>query len=116
MKKPRLDCVENSDSQCMGRAIAIVTVAIFSLASRAEQAPVPEAATSPKLTKPIARALKLEPPSLTLLDGRDEHRVIVWGKTDAGQWADVSAQAVLKPDSDSLIVDEFGIIHGKRAG
>src|SRR4051812_4773398 len=40
--------------------------------------------------------LRLEPASLTFASARDERRVLVWGKTEAGDEVDVTAEASFK--------------------
>ena len=47
---------------------------------------------------PLAKAASLlfEPASLTLEDGRDERRVIVWGVTKEGEKFDLSSDAILE--------------------
>ncbi|PYK61686.1 MAG: hypothetical protein DME21_08460 [Verrucomicrobia bacterium] len=42
-------------------------------------------APPPRPALPPLRSLKVEPPSLTLDDGRDERRVLVFGETAPGQ-------------------------------
>src|SRR5439155_6371581 len=65
---------------------------------------------------PAIRALKLEPPSLKLEDGRDERRVLVWAETQNGQRLDVTAQAGLKADSATVEIGEDGYIRPKAKG
>src|SRR5262249_16688578 len=65
---------------------------------------------------PSIRALKLEPDLLTLKDGRDERRVLVWGKTDSDKWIDLTSGAVFKPDSGEVEIDAQGYIRPKAKG
>ena len=70
----------------------------------------PVAPALPKIT-----ALKAHPSSLTLLDGRDERRVLVLGKADGDKWFDLTASATLKPESAVVVIDK-GYIKGKAKG
>ena len=65
---------------------------------------------------PAIRALKVEPPSLKLEDGRDERRVLVWGLTATGQRIDLTSQATLKSDSTAIEVGEDGYLVPKAKG
>jgi hypothetical protein len=62
------------------------------------------------------RALKIEPASLTLHDGRDERRVLVWAETASGRRVDVSHRAVLKPESEIVSIGAHGYIVPKEVG
>src|SRR5437762_2048762 len=66
------------------------------------------ALSSPPL--PAIRALKLQPDSLTLKDGRDERRILVWGKTKDDKWIDLTSLAVLKSESTNVEIDAQGYI------
>jgi hypothetical protein len=69
----------------------------------------------PKPPLPPLKNLKVEPATLTLLDGRDEHRVLVSGEMENGQRIDVTAEATLNPES--AIVDVIdGYIRPKAKG
>ena len=59
---------------------------------------------------PQITALELEPSRLTLEDGRDERRVIVWGKTASGDLVDVSEEATLRSESPSVEVSGTSIL------
>src|SRR5213596_903068 len=65
---------------------------------------------------PAIQSLKLQPDSLTLKDGRDERRVLVWGKTDSGKLLDLTSLAVLKPGSTNVEIDSLGYIRPKAKG
>src|SRR5919109_366170 len=65
---------------------------------------------------PPIRSLKLEPAALTLEDGRDERRVLVWGETASGQRHDLTGDAVLKSESANIEIDPSGYIRPKNAG
>src|SRR5438067_13934173 len=72
------------------------------------------AVASPPL--PVIHGLKLQPDTLTLKDGRDERRVLVWGKTDEDKWIDLTSRAILKSDSTNVEIDSFGYIRAKEKG
>src|SRR5438045_4105813 len=64
----------------------------------------------PKPELPPIRSLKVEPAALTLDDGRDERRVLVWAETAAGQRFDVTDDAVLKTESPEIEIGTSGYI------
>ncbi len=84
------------------------------LLSRGEKAGA--APDVPKATLPQAAALKFEPESLTLEDGRDERRFIVWGVTKEGEKFDLSAQAMFWEDSPVISVSKDGVVHATGVG
>src|SRR2546429_76302 len=73
-------------------------------------------APPPRPALPPLRSLKVEPPSLTLDDGRDERRVLVFGETAPGQRFDVTDEAVLKTESPNVEIDKAGYIHAQKQG
>ncbi len=73
-------------------------------------------APPPRPALPPIRALKVEPPSLTLDDGRDERRVLVFGETAPGQRFDVTDEAVLKTESPNIEIDKAGYLHAQKQG
>ncbi len=74
------------------------------------------ASTANPAPLPAIRALKLEPATLTLRDGRDERRVLVWGKTADGSFLDLTSQATFKSTSSTLEVDASGYVRAKSKG
>ena len=74
------------------------------------------ASTANPAPLPAIRALKLEPATLTLRDGRDERRVLVWGKTADGNFLDLTSQATFKSTSSTLEVDASGYVRAKSKG
>ncbi len=60
--------------------------------------------------------LKALPASLTLIDGRDERRVLVLGKAEGDKWFDLSSTAAFKPASAVVEVGEKGYIKSKSRG
>src|SRR5688500_16699189 len=97
---------------------AVLFFSQFNFAASPGNAPKPEAAPANTATAaaPVIRGLKLEPSSLTLEDGRDARRVLVWGEIDAKTKIDLTAQAVLKPESGVVAVEEEGFIQPKQKG
>src|SRR6266542_2127260 len=65
---------------------------------------------------PPIRSLKIEPAALTLEDGRDERRVLVWGETASGQRFDVTDDAVLKSESPDVEIGKTGYLQPKSQG
>lgn len=61
--------------------------------------------TAPKPALPEIAELQLEPASLTLHDGRDTRRVLVWGKTVDGLKLDLTSEAKISSDSTLVKVD-----------
>jgi hypothetical protein len=88
----------------------------FSLVSFLGLAANSSQADSTSQPSPPFRALQIEPARLTLHDGRDERRVLVWAETTSGQRVDVSGRAILKPDSDIVSIGAHGYIVPKDAG
>lgn len=64
---------------------------------------------------PPIQSLAIEPASLTLVDGRDERRVLVWGKTAEGDLVDVTGAATLRSSSATVEIAD-GYIRPKSAG
>src|SRR5260221_14740753 len=65
---------------------------------------------------PAIKFLKLQPESLALKDGRDERRVLVWGKTEGDKVIDLTSKAVLHSDSTNVEIDDQGYNRGKSKG
>ena len=65
---------------------------------------------------PAIRALKIEPASLTLKDGRDEQRVLVFGVVDGDQQIDLTSEATFKPASANVEIDAQGYIKPRAKG
>src|SRR5205814_10288551 len=97
-----------------GFQIGVAVIVATQLSWAAEQGASTNTSATPPL--PAIRSLKLEPDSLTLKDGRDERRILVWGKTEAGKLVDLTSQAVLKPDSTNVEIDVLGYIRPKVKG
>src|SRR3954453_4595988 len=76
-----------------------------------EQAPA-----IPKAPLPEAAKLMFEPASLTLEDGRDERRVIVWGVTKEGEKFDLSSEAKFTKDSPAIEITADGYVHPTGEG
>lgn len=82
------------------------------------QAAAPSGASSapPAPPTPSIRALKLEPASLVLKDGRDERRVLVKGVVEGDKSIDLTANAKFKATSPAVDVDAQGYIRPKSKG
>ena len=65
---------------------------------------------------PPIRSLKMEPASLTLDDGRDERRVLIFGETATGQRFDLTDEAELKSDSANVEIENGGYIRARKQG
>jgi hypothetical protein len=78
-------------------------------------APGTKEALPPKPPLPAFQAVTLQPTSLTLTDGRDERRVLVWGETPNGERIDLTSEAKLRTDSVNVDLDE-GFIRAKAKG
>jgi len=70
----------------------------------------------PKPALPPIRSLKVEPSALTVDDGRDERRVLVWAETAAGQRFDVTDDAVMKTESPEIEIGKNGYIEPRKQG
>ncbi len=105
MKQRRLACL-------------LTLVGVFTFAApplRAEKAAGATAA-APSPAMPAIERSKLEPASLTLRDGRDEQRVLVFGVTDGDRVVDLTSQATFKPPSAIVEVDAQGYLRPKSKG
>ncbi len=95
-----------------GLVVAGVSFALsIGAAERPNNSPAPAA---PPL--PAIRALKLEPASLTLKDGRDERRVLVLGVTEGEKFIDLTAEATFTAGSTNVEIDSQGYVRGKTKG
>ena len=65
---------------------------------------------------PPIRSLKVEPTAVTLEDGLDSRKVLVWGETDAKTRIDLTTQASLKTDSPNIEIDSDGFVVPKKKG
>jgi hypothetical protein len=104
----------------MNRRLSIwFAIAASTLAVPASQAAGPAAAKEaapPPPPLPTVKALALQPDTLTLKDGRDEQRVLVWGKTEGDKLVDLTAQATFKSQSTNVEVAADGYIYPKAKG
>src|SRR3954470_19821964 len=75
-----------------------------------------QAAVVPKAPLPQAAKLVFEPASLTLEDGRDERRVIVWGVSKDGEKFDLSSEAKFSEDSPAIEISADGYVHATAVG
>src|SRR5688500_304286 len=98
----------------LSKLSAFAAIASMPLLAAAAE-PKKEEAATPALPLPAIKSLHIEPASLTLKNGRDERRVLVMGKTDAGM-IDLTSTAVLKAETPSVEVDAGKYIHAKSKG
>lgn len=79
-------------------------------------APAKTAAPPPKPPLPPLESLVVEPPHLTLEDGRDSRRVLVWGVTKSGEKVDLTTEATVKTESAGIQITADGYIEPKAKG
>jgi len=91
-------------------AISLV-LSTSALAAAESSSAIPAAPPIPQIVE-----LKAHPATLTLIDGRDERRVLVLGKGEGEKWFDLSSTAVFKPESAVVEVDSKGYIKPKSKG
>ena len=97
--------------------LSLGLVAFFALPhARAAQNATANKTAPPRPALPALRSLKTEPASLTLDDGRDERRVLVWGESASGERFDVTDEAVLKTESPDIEIESNGYIRPKGQG
>ena len=97
-------------------SLALVAIVALPQVRAAQSAAANKPAPPPRPALPPLRSLKTEPASLTLDDGRDERRVLVWGESASGQRFDVTDDAVLKSESPEIEIDNTGYIRPKGQG
>jgi hypothetical protein len=97
-------------------SLALVASVSLPQIHAAESVAANKAAPPPRPALPPLRSLKTEPASLTLDDGRDERRFLVWGESASGQRFDVTDEAVLKSESPEIEMDKTGYIRPKGQG
>src|SRR4051812_49326740 len=83
----------------------IALISLWLVANAIANAADSSSATDLRPLLPRIVELKAQPASLTLLDGRDERRVLVLGKADGEKWFDLTSAAVLKAGSSVVEVD-----------
>jgi hypothetical protein len=83
--------------------------------SRAANAPGAKEAAPPPPALPPIESLSLEPASLTFESGWEAGRVLVWGRTAAGEQIDLTVQAAWQSDSPSIEIKE-GHVYPKNQG
>ena len=75
-----------------------------------------EALSIPRPELPPIVGLELQPASLTLEDGRDARRVLVWGKTEDGERIDLTSEAKFWSGSEVVEVDKEKFITPREKG
>ena len=94
---------------------ALVLALVASPARAAKNTAMAEAPVA-KPPLPAIESLQLEPPALTLENGRDARLVLVWGLTKDGQRYDLTDAAAFKPESSSVTVGPDRYIAPAAAG
>jgi hypothetical protein len=110
--RPRERSAVTPDARCRLATLFLAVAVTAAPAFGMERAPAAAG-------KPVARrvlALKLQPAALTLENGRDARRVLVFGRTAAGQWIDLSDEARLRPASGAVRVESDGTLLPVRKG
>lgn len=100
-------------------AFLLTTALLLHWAAPIQAAGKPAGSTEPKLAKPALpeiQSLQLEPPSLTLVHGRDGRQVLVFGVTNDGQRFDLTDDATLKPESAGISISPDRYINAVAAG
>jgi hypothetical protein len=69
-----------------------------------------------KAALPEAVKLVFEPESLTLEDGRDERRFLVWGVSKDGEKFDLSSEANFSEESEAIAVSKDGYVRATGKG
>jgi hypothetical protein len=101
---------------CFELALTLLwAAAVLPVTATASSATV-KASEATQTPLPAIRALSLQPDSLKLRDGRDERRVLVFGKTEGGTLIDLTSEAVFKSESTNVDVDAQGYLKAKNAG
>ena len=91
----------------LGLSILLLNSTLVTSLLSAAPAPGKDSAPKPPPLPNIA-SLTVEPLALTLHDGRDSRRVLVWGKTATGERIDLTGHASFKSDSSAVeIADGF---------
>src|SRR6266850_5700258 len=94
--------------------VVALSGALALAADATASSPSPGQAKSPPL--PAVRKIRLEPPQITLQDGRDTRRVLVLGETDSKGTVDLTARAVFKSDSPVIEIDAQGYMKARTNG
>ena len=96
----------------MNRNCLLIALFLMGGFSRADAAaPGPSAPPLPKIV-----SLRLEPPSLSFLNGRDERRVLVIGEAATGQRIDLTGEARLTAQAPLVEIDEHNALRPKSQG
>jgi hypothetical protein len=91
----------------------LVGLSLSVAAGASEIAPVVQV---PRAPLPQAVKLAFEPESLTLEDGRDERRFLVWGISKESERFDLSSEAKFSEDSAAIEVSKDGYVHAVGVG
>ena len=77
---------------------------------------IPAATTAAEPAKPQITKLEIIPSSVELKGSRDERRILVIGRTTDGVAHDLTAEAVIKPAGDVVLIDKMGFVLPRKVG
>src|SRR5882672_10271060 len=102
------------------RFVIVCTIVVALSGALAFAADATASSSNPAQAKPpplpAVRKIRLEPPQITLQDGRDTRRVLVLGETDSKGTVDLTARAVFKSDSPVIEIDAQGYMKARTNG
>lgn len=99
-------------AQFQNAAVVSLTLLAATISKAAQSASATDAIPPfPKILE-----LKAHPAALTLIDGRDDRRVLVLGKAEGEKWFDLSSEAVFKTDSPLMEITSKGYVKPKAKG
>src|SRR5438552_9178078 len=102
--------IETSQTMPIRRPVVFFTVSLASLlaltlaAAGANKGAAAPEMSLPKPPLPAIESLQIEPPALTLENGRDARLVLVWGVTKDGRRFDLSDSATFKIESNNVVI------------
>ena len=91
--------------------VVLINTVLLAHSATKEKAP-----SMPRPELPPIVGLELQPASLTLEDGRDARRVLVWGKSESGERIDLTTGAKFWSESEVVEVDQEKFITPKEKG
>jgi len=97
-------------------ASSLFAAALSGVGRAAERASSSPPAPPDRPPLPQIRSLRIEPDSLTLENGRDERRVLVWGEAADGRRFDLTGDAAFKPETTHVEVDSTGYFRPRMTG
>src|SRR2546422_4848249 len=104
--------------RCVAVAISglALVLAVMAVPARANKAAATAEMAVPKPPLPAIESLQIEPPALTLENGRDARLVLVWGVTKDGRRFDLSDSATFKIESNNVVIGPDHYIAPAAAG